>query len=70
MQWNRECVTCTRLGNCTETDPHKILSHYVCHRFEEASKPEVVHARCDLITKYGIAGLEALLVSSTSIEET
>jgi hypothetical protein len=68
VQWNRECVTCNKLGRCTETDAHKILSHYVCHRFEEVG-PEVVHARCDTINKFGKAGLTALLEPDTTISE-
>jgi hypothetical protein len=61
MIYNRECVTCRHLEACTRTDTQRILSHYVCEYFEEvANEEEIVKARCDIINKFGSAGLIAL----------
>lgn len=61
MVYNRECVTCNRLENCTRTSVKKILSHFVCESFEEVTnEEEVVKARCDIINKFGNAGFYVL----------
>lgn len=58
---NRECVTCRHLGNCGTASPQTILSHFVCVFYEEVTKPEEVKARCDVINKFGEAGLQVLV---------
>lgn len=61
MVYNRECVTCAYLAACQNTSAEKILSHYVCELFQEVSNEEqVVKARCDVINKFGAAGLVAI----------
>lgn len=61
MVYNRECVTCTYLAACGNTNAEKILSHYVCEYFQEVlNEEQVVKARCDVINKFGVAGLIAI----------
>jgi hypothetical protein len=61
MVYNRECVTCTYLEVCQTTSAAKILSHFVCEYFQEVNNEEqVVKARCDVINKFGAAGLSAI----------
>lgn len=61
MGYNRECVTCKFLPACSNTNRQKILSHYVCENFEQVPEEEqVVKARCDIINKFGNAGLHVL----------
>lgn len=61
MGYNRECVTCKYLEQCSNTSIEKILSHFLCELFEEVPNEEqVVKARCDIINKFGNAGLVAL----------
>ena len=62
---NKECVTCYRLGACRTVDAQKLLAHFVCEHYEEVHRPEEVHARCDVINKYGAAGLRALIEPET-----
>lgn len=61
MAFNRECVTCKYIEACSKTSAQKILSHYVCESFEEVpNEDEVVKARCDIINRFGYAGLDVL----------
>jgi hypothetical protein len=58
---NPECVNCSHLGSCGLTDEQKILSHFVCIHFVEVANKEIVRARCDVINRFGDAGLKSLI---------
>lgn len=58
---NRECVTCRHVGQCATVTAQKIIEHYVCHNYEEEVSQQIIQARCDVITKYGGEGLEAII---------
>lgn len=58
---NAECVTCKHINNCATVTPKKIMEHYRCEDWEEVERPGEVQARCDIITKFGERGLEALI---------
>lgn len=58
---NPECITCKHINNCQTVTPQKILEHFRCHDWEEVERPAEVEARCDIITKFGERGLEALI---------
>ena len=48
--------------SCSKTNAQKILSHYVCDSYGAAEK-EIVQARCDVINKFGNAGLSAVVTT-------
>lgn len=55
-----ECINCSHLGDCTETDVQKLLSHYRCDRWEEVPQ-EKLKARIDSVNRYGVAAAQALI---------
>lgn len=64
---NPECVTCCTLGKCKLTDAAKVLSHFVCSHYEGVTQPAQVQARCDIVTRFGNAGLTALVLAEVVI---
>lgn len=55
-----ECLSCTRLGACTEVTRERLLNHYVCDRYRE-EKPALVLARQATIQQFGDAAVHVLL---------
>jgi hypothetical protein len=47
-----DCLTCTRLGECSETSPDKIKTSYVCSLFRPVPEP-VYMARHVMMETYG-----------------
>jgi hypothetical protein len=47
-----ECLACTKLNQCRDTDIEKVLESYTCGMFEEAVEP-VYQARWDAMQQYG-----------------
>jgi hypothetical protein len=64
-----ECVTCKHINNCATVTPEKILAHYRCNDWEEVGQAAAIQARCDIITKYGVSGLKALISEEDELED-
>lgn len=47
-----DCLTCARLGPCTETSVKKVLESYTCPLYEPVFE-EVYLARIEMMKKYG-----------------
>lgn len=62
-----ECINCSRLGQCKETDAQKLLGHYRCDRWEATSQEET-QARIDAITRFGIGAAQALVTMNEEEE--
>lgn len=54
------CLSCERLGRCSETDPEKVAKNYVCVRYEETARERVL-ARVNITNQFGSAGIKALV---------
>lgn len=48
-----DCLSCIRLGNCSETSLQKVLEDYTCLRYE-AVEEAIYKARTDSINTFGI----------------
>lgn len=64
----KECLNCTRLGVCLDTDVTKLLAHFVCPLWEEV-KPAVVSARYQAIQQFGNTGAKALVTPEATEEK-
>lgn len=47
-----ECLACTKLSSCNETNLQRVLTGYTCPLFEPVQEGVFV-ARIDMITRYG-----------------
>jgi hypothetical protein len=63
-----QCLNCFHLGKCKETDEDKVLRGYHCDRWEEVEK-EIVIARNNIISLFGIQGVKSILSTDVSTEE-
>lgn len=57
---NQECLSCEKLGKCTETSLARVLGGYCCALYQQSPQP-VYLARIDAIELYGKAAIEAML---------
>jgi hypothetical protein len=63
-----ECLACTKLGTCRETNLERVLSGYTCILFKAV--PEAVdRARAFMMSKHGErAAIRGMLDNSTPLE--
>lgn len=61
-----ECLNCTHLGRCAETNEEKLKTQYHCPRWQGAIT-ELVNARNKLISAFGDAAFKTLI--KTDIKE-
>lgn len=47
-----DCITCAKLGLCTETSPQKLLASFTCPLYTPVVQP-VYEARWHMIQRYG-----------------
>ena len=63
-----ECLACSKLSQCRDTNVEKVLRSYTCMLYEEAPEP-VYHARWDAMQQYGEEGaVRAMLPLHTKDE--
>ena len=59
-----DCLSCARLGKCSETSVEKVLKDYTCVLFEPVEAP-VYWARVHTMETYGdVLAVEAMLEKS------
>ena len=58
-----DCLSCSRLSNCSETDVRKVIEAYTCLRYDAVEEP-VFKAREDSIERFGLEqAISAMLES-------
>ncbi len=56
-----DCLSCSRLQSCAETDVEKVLNDYTCVLYDPVEEP-VYWARAHMIEKFGeVLAVEAML---------
>ena len=64
-----DCLSCSRLSFCQETDVEKVLKSYTCVLFEAVLEP-VFYARVVMMQGYGeVAAIEAMLNRPPPLEK-
>lgn len=57
-----ECLNCSRMGDCEETNEEKACAKYSCDRWS-AAQDAVVAARNQILQDYGAQGLQSILTT-------
>jgi hypothetical protein len=69
MRLRGECLACSMLGECNETNVDKVLVGYTCQLFREAPEP-VYTARVETMQEYGDRNaVLAMLKTKTTHQE-
>jgi hypothetical protein len=64
-----DCLTCTKLGTCTETNLQRVLDSYTCPLFEPVVEP-IYLARISMMQKYGdIEAVSSMIRPDMNLEE-
>lgn len=66
---NPECLHCSHLGNCAQTDGQKLLDHFLCPLYMEEEREEIIKARLDVINKFGSAGVQSVISPDAQKED-
>jgi len=59
-----DCLTCSNLPTCKQTDPQKILSSYVCELFDPEKESEYL-ARSKLLQVFGNSAIQIIRKNDT-----
>lgn len=68
MSGGFECLNCSRLGRCPDTDEEKLKTQYHCVKWEGAIS-ELVLARNEVIRTFGASAFPVLLTQDIDIKE-